>query len=405
MSFKSMAILMLAWLTVTGPAWSQRRHSNAQRSSAPAVVLTPEEETAQAQSEALHRRMEEMLPSTRRTVFIDSLVCDKDRFLESLRLTADAGRFVHSHTLFNQRDAESLPPLGSAAFINPLGNRVLFSAADTTGCMRLHDAYRIDGGWSHPTLLAGLEGVSNQDFPFLLSDGVTLYFAATGEESIGGYDIFVSRYSSADHAFAPAENIGFPFNSEANDYMLAIDDATGIGILVTDRRQPDDKVCLYWFIHDSTYATYDLDPDDEEERATLEGYARLLSVAATASDTEMVSTARQRWHSALAAQKMDSDSEHLRFVVNDQRVITHISQFHSSEAARLASKWLQESQLLQQLQAEQTALRREYAQSASRRTAQRLLNLETQIPQLRQSIYTMAQQCRAAELAGSNTRP
>ena len=52
----------------------------------------------------------------------------------------------------------------------------------------------------------------------MLSDGLTLYFAAQGPESIGGYDIFMTTYDAAEGRFLKPENIGMPFNSTANDY-------------------------------------------------------------------------------------------------------------------------------------------------------------------------------------------
>ena len=81
-----------------------------------------------------------------------------------------------------------------------------------------------------------------------MADGVTLYFAAQGVNSMGGYDIFMSTFDLDKGVFYSPENIGLPFNSTANDYLLAIDDINHLGWLVTDRRQPEDKVCIYTFV-------------------------------------------------------------------------------------------------------------------------------------------------------------
>ena len=49
-----------------------------------------------------------------------------------------------------------------------------------------------DGSWEQPEPLGDVlnEG-GDANFPFLMSDGVTLYFANDGENSLGGYDIFI----------------------------------------------------------------------------------------------------------------------------------------------------------------------------------------------------------------------
>ena len=83
-----------------------------------------------------------------------------------------------------------------------------------------------DGSLDHPmpmdsTLAEGADSA----FPFLMPDGVTLYFANNGGNSLGGYDIFMTRRSDdADgRSYMQPQNIGMPYNSPYDDYMLAID--------------------------------------------------------------------------------------------------------------------------------------------------------------------------------------
>ncbi len=69
-----------------------------------------------------------------------------------------------------------------------------------------------------------IERQRRQQLPFFMSDGVTLYYANDGDESIGGYDIFISR--KGEDGFLQPQNIGMPYNSPYDDYMLAIDEVT-----------------------------------------------------------------------------------------------------------------------------------------------------------------------------------
>ena len=84
-----------------------------------------------------------------------------------------------------------------------------------------------------------------------MPDGVTLYFANNGENSLGGYDIFMTRRSDGDgegkEYFQP-QNVGMPYNSPFNDFMMAIDEASGLGWWATDRNQIPGKVTVYVFI-------------------------------------------------------------------------------------------------------------------------------------------------------------
>ena len=87
-------------------------------------------------------------------------------------------------------------------------------------------------------------------FPFLMPDGVTLYFANNGGNSLGGYDIFMTRRSDdADgRSYMQPQNIGMPYNSPYDDYMLAIDENSGLGWWATDRNRIPDSLTVYVFV-------------------------------------------------------------------------------------------------------------------------------------------------------------
>lgn len=72
-------------------------------------------------------------------------------------------------------------------------------------------------------------------FPFVLSDGVRLLFARRSTEGIGGYDLYLSRYSWERKAFLEPSLLGMPFNSPANDYLLAYDEEQHRSYLLSDR--------------------------------------------------------------------------------------------------------------------------------------------------------------------------
>ena len=81
----------------------------------------------------------------------------------------------------------------------------------------------------------------------MMSDGITLYYANDGDNTLGGYDIFMTRKGD-DGRFLQPQNIGMPYNSPYDDYMLAIDEVTGAGWWATDRNQIPDSVTIYVFV-------------------------------------------------------------------------------------------------------------------------------------------------------------
>ena len=130
-----------------------------------------------------------------------------------------------------------------------------------------------DGSVDHPAPLEGdeLAGGGNAEYPFLLSDGLTLYYANDGEGSIGGYDIFLTRRS--DDGYLQPQNIGMPYNSPYDDYLLAIDETTGAGWWATDRNRIPGKLTIYVFVPSETRVNVDEDDPNLVALASLSNIA------------------------------------------------------------------------------------------------------------------------------------
>ena len=82
--------------------------------------------------------------------------------------------------------------------------------------MQLYRSEHLENHWTKPQLLKGIND-DNQfpraNYPFMMGDGQTLYFAAEGGDGLGGYDIYVTRYDTEEDQFLHPVNIGMPFNS------------------------------------------------------------------------------------------------------------------------------------------------------------------------------------------------
>jgi len=60
----------------------------------------------------------------------------------------------------------------------------------------------------------------DEDAPYILADGVTLYFASNGHNTMGGFDIFNTTVDM-DGFWAEPENIGYPINTTEDDVFYA----------------------------------------------------------------------------------------------------------------------------------------------------------------------------------------
>lgn len=148
--------------------------------------------------------------------------------------------------------------------------------------------------WSRDIPLKGLDVLGDDvdiNWPFMLADGTTLYFAAKGEESIGGFDIFMTRYDETTKSFLKPENIGMPFNSAANDYLYIVDEYDGFGWFATDRNQPEGMVCIYSFLLNDVRENYIVDEYSPEQLRQL---SEIHSISQTWSSLNARNNALER---------------------------------------------------------------------------------------------------------------
>lgn len=338
-------------------------------------------------------RANEMLSSTRRVIFVDSMLVDKDMLLSSLRLSKEAGRWVPTSSLF-KAGTLSTESMGSVAFINSLNNTIFFSAAKKSESLRLYSCYSSNNQWNKPILLKDIDSTFlGVDFPFMLSDGVTLYFGAQGEESIGGYDIFVTRYNPETRKYVQPGNLGMPFNSPANDYLYAVDHNAGIGVFASDRRQPEGKVCIYTFIPSTEHYDSDTTPHNQHD---LKAAAQIHSIIETQKGREgkVSSVLRQR---NAALQMQVEENIQFRFIVNDDNVYTSLSSFRHPQARQLASRWIKlQEQYAMAFQRHETE-QEEYARTRSQTLKASLRESETRLARLRHEMQTLEKQIRLFE--------
>lgn len=269
----------------------------------PPVALEPED-----------TKFEEMLEATQQIMFIDSVVVSKKQFLEEYRLNSEAGT-VMEYNRFFQTDTQPY----STVYLNQLGNKCWFSQSG-----KLYTADKLGNQWSTPAPLEGLGRFQRTNYPFMLSDGLTLYFAAISSEGLGGLDVYVSRYDSESGKFLLAENVGLPFNSDANDYMYAIDEYNGVGYFATDRRQPEGMVCIYTFIPNQKRTTYSSEEFDE---ATIRRRAKIISIADTWGDGNLRAETLDRLHNAGRRPRDEKRKDDFSFIISDNICYTSPADF------------------------------------------------------------------------------
>lgn len=107
--------------------------------------------------------------------------------------------------------------------LSPDGTMAYFTSNRPGGFGGL-DIYRSrqlpDGSWGTPQNLGSAINTSeDEESPMLHPDGRTLYFSSRGHNSMGDFDIFVSK-EIADSTWTQATNLGYPINSADDDLFF-----------------------------------------------------------------------------------------------------------------------------------------------------------------------------------------
>ena len=282
--------------------------------------------------------------------------------------------------------------------MNQFGDKLLLAFPDSNGVKRISSSFKLGNGWTQPKPLEGMESLAGaQAFPYLLADGVTLYFAKMDDEGLGGYDLFITRYDSQTKSYLKAENLGFPFNSPANDFFCIIDEAIGIGYLATDRNQPQDKVCIYRFIPNDIRETYQA---TEENMNDVRRAARIASVAESQKGhSAQIDAALARIQKASATDAAGYARAKVRLVINDDTIYTSLAQFKSPAARRIASDLIQTEAQMRNQQELQENLRRQWgAGNHSPQLKESILEMDKRLADTARLIKNMAKNMRKAEL-------
>ena len=381
---KTKNIIAIALLmSVAMPIMAQKRKTV--RKATPAAQPVVVEETP------AQKLFKTMLPATAKILFVDSVVVDKATFLSQIPLAPEAGT-ISSYEQFFDRPTQV--PL--AVFQNEFGDRCYYADGDTLST-RLYSIDRLGNQWSKPRELTEFGAdYRSPNYPFLMSDGMTLFFAAKGENSIGGYDIFMTLYDTESGTFYRPENYGLPFNSTANDYLLAIDEVNELGYLVSDRYQPDGKVCIYTFVPQFPRVSFE---DEDLSDDQLRRYARLTSISDTWRFGDR-QEALERYQNMLSQQARKSSGSSFSFVINDQLTYHQLSDFRSPQSRQLYKQYAElESALTTDVRTLEMQ-RDKYANASAREQRQMkesMLRLEHQILESQPRLAQMAKEIRYIE--------
>lgn len=334
-----------------------------------------------------------MLKGVEQVSFIDSFVVDKKDFLKAYKISPESGKLFMYDAYFDAPERK-----GGTVYETELGNKIYYSELQQDSTLSILSRNKMLDEWGKGKLLPGsINEARNSNYPYVMTDGITIYYAADGSESMGGYDIFVTRYNTNTDSYLTPENVGMPFNSPYNDYMYVIDEFNNLGWFASDRFQPEGKVCVYVFIPNASKQVYNYEGMDQKQLTRL---AQIHSIYDTQTDGRAVEEARRRIEEALSQKPSTKKKHDFDFIIDDEQVYHAASDFRSPQAKALFMNYLQIQESYNRQQSKLATLRHQYMRATpgeKKKMAPAIIDLEKRVRQLAIETEQMAMKVRNQE--------
>ncbi len=337
------------------------------------------EETSQLQRRVLR---------TEGVQIIDSLVLPKNNFLAAYNLGKSSGSLLTPQEFFKNKNASD-----QTLYLNGRGDKIYYSQGEeATGIDLFTMDKLLDTFGNEKKLPPSINEDGNQAYPFVMNDGLTIYFASTGHASLGGYDLYATRYNLSSDSYLTPNQLNMPFNSPFNDYLMVIDEEKGVGWFASDRFQPTDSVCVYTFIPNAQVTLLESD-----SLALMSNRARISSIADTwnpgVNYNQIKEIARQK---TVSLEQPDMD---FSFVINDQISYHTLNDFKSQEARQIFSQAVGLEKQWEELQHNLSQKRDQYAKGNNQEVLRSsILNMEKESYTLFQEIQRLKRAARNEEI-------
>lgn len=352
----------------------------------------PQPKAVVSQEDLNAKRLADKLPYTEKILVFDSTVVSKHT---DIPLPRHLGSVTTYAKVFGKQAPDTW-----RAYVNEFNDYCVFSKPDSTGHMQLFTTYLVGKQWTAPHRIKDFDGLfTDITCPYVSEDGTSLFFAAKGDDGLGGLDIYRSSYDTENKRYMEPQSLGLPFNSTANDYYCVTSETDSLTWLVTDRRQPEGKQCVYYCVTRQPRVDYNADNLTQKQLLALAEIHSIKDSWGLWKDKGERQRAAQRLDKACRQDIAEGQSTG-RFFVNDRVEYSSAEQFKSSASRDLYRQWTQMRADASQRRRQLDAMREQYEQASAatkKSMAPEMLKAERQIEQLDATIAQTEKRLRNNE--------
>lgn len=310
-------------------------------------------------------RMDAMLQRVAAIEVIDSINIPASDLLSSLHISPSCG------AIFNATELEETFPVARPASAYSTQGELSLIWGGPNGLLMARQL--TDGSWEEAqTYGANLNAGATANYPFLMPDGITLYYATNGNDALGGYDIYVTRRDGEN--FHTPQNMGMPFNSPANDFLLAIDEESGFGFWVSDRNDPTgNTLTVYYFIPSDVRVNVPVTDPNIGQLAALSN----IKLTQKSKHDDLLARIHQLNNEGPQSSFVDAEPDFV-FELPNGRTLTRWDQIANPEMRRLMENYVDALQEYKENEHNLEQLRADYAKG-HKELEPNILNLERKL--------------------------
>ena len=244
---------------------------------------------------------------------------NKNAILNNINLSKDAGELMLSQSFFVTGVDRN-----QVIFKTERGNEVFFPMQERDDSWNIYKIIKLLDSWSEPELLnEPINSAYDDLYPFLLIDGVTLYFSSNRPGGMGGFDIYQSYFDPETGTFSDPANLGPPFNSPDDDFLLVPDEYSGKAWFVTNRGVEKEKNIVVEIVWDDTVI-----------KNNTENIHQLKHIASLPTSENISGRTAQQFRQN-DTEIMTKSENQIFFIINDTLSYSRTEQFHSTEALNM----------------------------------------------------------------------
>ena len=187
-----------------------------------------------------------LLSKLSETIVLSKQEIDISDFFRIYNLEHIGGEIIVTEAFQNRQDKrnEHVPIIHFPSNTN----RIYYSSYGNNGDNKdIYTRKRLpDGSWSLEQKVKGeINTEYDEDFPYLHPNGRYLYFSSKGHNSMGGYDIFRSKYDPENDDFGKPVNLDFAISSADDDFLYVVDSLNKYAYFASTRESEIGKVNVY----------------------------------------------------------------------------------------------------------------------------------------------------------------